>query len=337
MITLNETSLNNEPLPRVWELDAGTSDVDAICQWLESKSEVIDEIVDQDGALLLRGLHGLKTADDFQRVLDVLSPKLMEYIGGTSPRKVVSGNIVTATELPPEYSIPLHQEMSYTDNAPSRVVFFCQKPAESRGFTTIADMRKLTQSINDDVATRFEHGGIQLRRTLPADDAIDKKPGIAKPWSEVFNTTDRNEVDSIVAEKGWKTHWLDDGSVQLWQEVRPAKKRDSITNDEVWFNQAHIFAQATTLRWARKDQRNQQLERLEKAIEANPEMMDQVFHRDGNPIADDDVLHVFEVMESHEIPIALDVSDILLLNNTLVAHGRTSYSGERQLLAALIP
>lgn len=336
MITIKETYINDELLPRVWEAEDNSTTIDEVCQWLKSKKKKIDDIIDMDGALLLRGLNGIQSAEDFEKALSSISPSLMDYIGGTSPRKVISGKVVTATELPSDYSIPLHQEMSYTDSPPDRIAFFCLKPADQDGFTTIADMRKLTSSISKDVCQRFEEGGVQLRRTLPADDAIDKKPGIAKPWSEVFNTTDREEVNKLVSEKGWKTHWLADGSVQLWQEIRPAKKNHEKTHDNVWFNQAHIFAQATTLHWAKKDKREKQLSRLQQAITSNPDMMDQVFHKDGKPIADDDVLHLFEVMQNHEIPIALEPSDILLLNNTLISHGRTSYVGERSLLAALI-
>ena len=124
--------------------------------------------------------------------------------------------------------------------------------------------------------------------------------------------------------------------MQLWQELRPALRRYEKTADEVWFNQAHIFAPATTLRWTRDDGREEQYQRLKAALDEQPEMIDRVFHGGEREIGADEVLHVYDVLKRAEIPLRWERGDLLLLDNTLAAHGRTQFSGERQVLTALI-
>ena len=197
-------------------------------------------------------------------------------------------------------------------------------------------MRAITGRIDPAVRERWRAGGVQLRRTLPDEGGLDKKPGVPKSWSEVFATSERAEVERVAGERGWRADWLADGGVQLWQELRPALRTYEKTGDEVWFNQAHIFAPVTTLKWAFEDGRREQWDRLRQACEEHPEMLDRVFHRDEREIDDGDVLHVYDVLKRSEIPLRWQRGDLLLLDNTLVGHGRTSFEGPRGVLTALI-
>lgn len=338
MIRIEKTYINSTQLPVVWQVTAGNdASIDHICAWFCDQKSHVDRILDQDGALLLRGFRNIDSAEHFDRILSVVAPQLMDYVGGTSPRKVVHGKIMTATELPSSYSIPLHQEMSYTNNSPDRVAFFCLIPSLDGGHTNVGDMRKITQCIDSDVRERFiEKKGVQLRRTLPSIDAVDKKPGVPKPWTEVFNTTDRAEVQRVSEQRGWNVLWLKDDSVQLWQEIRAVTKVHERTGDEVWFNQVHIFSPAASLKWARQDKRDEQVARLEEARREHPEMLDQVFHGDGTVVDDDDALHVYDAFDHSAIPVCWQRGDILFLDNVLTAHGRTAFRGNRMVLAALI-
>jgi alpha-ketoglutarate-dependent taurine dioxygenase len=242
----------------------------------------------------------------------------MDYVGGTSPRHAVHGQIVTATDLPGDYTIPMHQEMSYTANPPDRVAFFCEIPATKGGATTVADAREVTRRIDPALRARFEEkGGVRLRRTLPGPNSAGDRPGVPKPWTEVFDTADAAAVERIAARKGWDITWLEDGSVQLWQEILPAMKTHPRTGETVWFNQAHIFAPEASLRWASRDGRREQWRRLSWAYAENPELVDHVFHGDGTQVSAAD-------------------ADLLLLDNILAVHGRSAFTGDRKVLAALI-
>jgi alpha-ketoglutarate-dependent taurine dioxygenase len=338
MISYQHAVENAQGLPHVWQVSKGAdASIDEVCAWLAVERPTIERDLRQHGAVLVRGLKALDSAQTFERFMGVLSPRLMDYVGGTSPRKTVHGKIMTATELPPDFSIPLHQEMSYTDNSPELIAFYCLSPAPQGGFTTVGDMRAITKRLDAGVRARFaEKKGVQLRRTLPSKASVHKKPGVSKPWTEVFNTEDREEAGRIAAQRGWRIGWLDDGSVQLWQEVRPPTKAHPVTGDEVWHNQVHIFSPAASVAWARKDGRHEEADRIEYALRHHPEMVDCVLHGTGEMVADEDVMHVFRVLDEAAIPVHWQRHDVLLLDNILAAHGRTAFRGPRQILTALV-
>ena len=100
---------------------------------------------------------------------------------------------MTTTDLPCNYSVPLHQEMAYADGAPDIVAFFCEVPAPVGGETTVGDMRRITRSIKPDVIERFEnHNGLQVRRSLAAANDQDPRK-TAAPRSS------RDSVGGVIA------------------------------------------------------------------------------------------------------------------------------------------
>lgn len=324
--------------PLVWRITRGQqADAATVRDWLAAQRHLYDTRLDQYGAVLIRGFAALHCATDFNTVLAAAGASLLDYVGGTSPRRTVCGRVMTATEVPADYSIPIHQEMSYTANPPERIAFFCVTPADAGGETTLADMREVTRRIDSGVLQRFrQKGGVQLRRNLPLPEHAALRPGVPKPWTEVFNTTERSVAESAAAMRGWATQWLDDGSLQLWQEVLPATRVHPRTGDDLWFNQLHIFSPIAALRWARNDGRHVLAERMEVALRDAPDRVDEVLHGDGTPIAAEDVLHVAEVLDACALPHAWQTGDVLMLDNLLAGHGRRQYSGPRSILAALI-
>ena len=338
MIRLETAKTGVDACPSFWQVSGGgEASLGDVCRWLADHREAIEEMLDYDGALHIRGLTALNSAAAFEAALGVLAPRLMDYVGGTSPRHAVHGQIVTATDLPENYTIPMHQEMSYTADPPDRVAFFCEMPSDKGGATTVADAREITRRIDPAVRARFEEkGGVRLRRTLPGPNIVDERPGVPKPWTEVFDTQDEAEVERIAAARGWEISWLEDGSVQLWQEILPAVKTHPRTGETVWFNQAHIFAPEASLRWAARDGRRDQLRRLARAYAENPELVDHIFHGDGAQVSAGDAEHLFDVFADAEIPVRWKRGDLLLLDNILAVHGRTAFEGERRVLAALV-
>jgi hypothetical protein len=338
MIAFEETRLNGQAVPLVWRITAGRdAGVADIREWLADHEELYNERLDRDGAVLIRGFEHLRSAEDFEAVLRMLRGELLDYVGGSSPRRVVHGRIMTATEAPPVYSIPLHQEMSYTAHAPERISFFCVTPASQGGETTVADMRTVTTRIGHDLIERFKRkGGLQLRRNLPLPDKAEGRPGVPKPWTDVFDTTDRDVADRTARARGWRTEWLADGSVQLWQEVLPATRVHPRTGEELWFNQIHIFDPAAAHAWALRDGRFEYASRLETALQTCPHLLDRIEHADGSPLDADDVAHVAEVMVAAETPVPWRSGDLLMLDNMLAGHGRRPYGGQRLVLTALL-
>ena len=323
-------------MPVIWNVARGqNASVEEICDVLGSNRSKIDAILYEHGGLLIHGFDHLRTAEDFERAILQVTPILRDYVGGTSPRVAVHGKILTATYVPPTWSIPLHQEMAYTRNPPDRITFFCERPATLGGHSTIGDMRIALDKINPTIRRKFDRLGLQLRRTLPSYQTLHLKPGVQKPWPEVFCVDERSAVESIVAAKGWRAKWLDGDTLQLWQDLLPAIRRHAMTGESLWCNQAHFFAPACMMAWAQEEGRIADYEAIARARASNPEMLDGIFFGNGAPVPDDDALHVYRVLREIERPIPLRRGDLLLLDNLILAHGRTAFVGDRSILVAL--
>lgn len=339
MIAIAERKPAQPGGPACWEVTNGRdAPLDEILDWLGGAAENLERTVLEAGGVCLRGFDGIATAVDFAAVMAVIAPELMDYVGGVSPRDPVHGKIMSATKMAPEMSVPLHQEMAYTDGFPVEIAFFCAHAPAEGGETTTGDMRLLTRAIDPAVRERFARkGGVQLRRTLPSPDSLHKKPGgVLKSWHEALGTDDRATAERVAAARGWRADWLEDGSMQLWQEIRPFAIRHPLTGDEIYFNHVHTLSPYCTLEWARYDGRVADAAATERAFVEAPQMLDRMFHADGSEISAEDALYLRNLHLRFTVPHRWMRGDVLLLDNILFAHGRCAFAGEREIQVALM-
>lgn len=303
--------------------------------WITQNRSLIDEQLASVGAVLIRGLTGIQDAATFHEASLVLFDILHDYVGGTSPRTAIHGKVMNATNIPNTWSIILHQEMAYTKNMPGKIAFFCERPAEVLASSTIGDMCAALSQIDPSIVQKANRLGMQLRRVLPDQKIVHKKPGIQKSWQESLSTTQKETATSIAVEKQWKAEWTADNSLVLWQDLVPALRRSSLSGSLAWCNQMHVFSPDCLLRWAQEDQRPADAAALQNAIQSDPELLDNMFYGNGDRVPSDEALHVFAVMRSIEMPVALYAHDILILDNIRFSHGRLPYRGDRKILVTL--
>lgn len=337
MIRFSESPLDAEPLPWLVRIVQGRdADLASVLAWAgEHRAPVLQRLT-AHGAVLLRGFHALDGAAPFNALLGVLAPELMDYVGGSAPRHAVLGKVMTATDLPPAYSLALHQEMAYTARSPQGIAFFCETPPDGGGQTTVADARVVTARLDPALRARFDAQGVRVCRALPSPAALSRKPGIPKAWPDVFGTSDPDEVRRIALSRGWDIEWLPDGSLQLLQELLPGFRSHVLTGERVWFNQAHYHTPECTLAWAERDARQQDAAQIRRALVEDPQLLDRSFHGDGSEVSSADAHHIWHTLMSAEVPVTWQAGDVLLLDNVLAMHGRRAFSGRRRILAALI-
>ncbi len=135
--------------------------------WSECFKEQISELykdfqngINEPVAVLLRGLP-IKTTKDFSRFVQALNFEFFLYQGGGGIRDKVDDFVLTGAGEPKEYSVELHNDMSYSINYPSKFIITCLKKSSFGGETAICNGRELTANLCADLKAKFERKGIR--------------------------------------------------------------------------------------------------------------------------------------------------------------------------------
>lgn len=295
-------------LPNVEDLD--------LVSWAASQREFLQPLLLRHGGLLFRNFR-ISGVGEFQQFVTVISGEPLEYMEQTSPRHKVHGNIYTSTEYPPQHRIFLHNENSYSSTWPQKIMFFCQTAPIEGGETPLADVRRVLLRIPEKTRERFERDGWMLVRNFGT--------GYGLSWQTAFQTEDRQEVNRHCEAHSIEFQWLSKDRLRLRQR-RPAIARHPITGERVWFNHATFFHVSTL----DSEMRDALLAEL-----SEEDLPYNTYYRDGSRI-EPEVLDVLrQAYESETIKFTWKEGDLLLLDNMLVAHGRSPFRGPRQIVVGM--
>jgi alpha-ketoglutarate-dependent taurine dioxygenase len=311
--------MNADPNWRPLELgpsDTGTdASADGLVEHLTRHGD-LEGLLAENKAVVFRGFQVAPGRLD--SVLDLLLPNRLAYVHGNSPRTKVGANVYTSTEYPPEYTISMHNEMSYAHAWPSRLAFYCETAPATGGATPVVDGVRWLEALDDEVREAFA-GGVRYTQNL--HDGY----GLGKSWQQTFETEDRDEVEKFLsgAEAEWQ--WKPDGGIRVAQ-VRRATTAHPVTGTEVWFNQADQWHVAGL-----GDETAATLARI-----LPPEELPQsVTFADGSPIPAEYVLQIRDRGLDSAVDVDWRQGDLLLIDNVLVGHGRRPFTGSRRVLVAM--
>jgi alpha-ketoglutarate-dependent taurine dioxygenase len=318
-------TLRHDNLVRTTTLESGAAlpllvcpnveDLDLIF-WAGTKRELIASWLLQHGGLLFRNFR-ISGVEGFQKFVTALSGDPLEYKEQTSPRHKVHGNIYTSTEYPPQHRIFLHNENSYSSSWPMKIMFFCVTAPESGGETPIADVRRVLTRIPEEIRTRFARDGWMLVRNFGT--------GYGLSWQTAFQTDDQDQVSRYCEAEGIQCEWLSRERLRIRQR-RPAITKHPITGELVWFNHAAFF-HISTLDSAMRNTLLAEL--LEQDLPYN------TYYSDGSSI-EPEVLDILrEAYQKETVAFRWQKDDLLLLDNMLAAHGRSSFEGPRQIVVGM--
>lgn len=322
--------------------EAANVPLDELLDWIEENTAWREEELHRTGAMLFRGFAAIRTAEDFAALAQRIAPEILDYAGGTTPRSLVTGKIVTSTDAPRHVVIGLHQEMSYLapspafpDPTPDKVMFFCATAPGGGGQTPIADMRAVYRKLPRELIDRFEQkGGLVLHRKLPTK----KKYGFEVTWSTAFGTTDCVEMEMIAKQNGWSMSWSKDDGLEISHQPSPITLTHRVTREKVWFNQAHLLHKSVapwTSAWLGPG-----LPQRLKARVLQPFIKGRFFyhstHADGSEISLSDLECIRHTLAEEMVLFDWQRGDVLLIDNKLVSHGRQPYQPPRTIYAALL-
>jgi len=332
MSGISKTFLNSNHFPLVIEPVNKNISLSAFHLLLKEENRSIKQELLKYGAILFRNFP-IDNANDFLGVIKGLNiGKFCDYVGGDSPRTKIVEGIYTSTEAPPSVKIGLHNELSYAQMYPSHILFYCDIPPVTKGETIIADARTIYQSIDDKVRQRFID-----KQLLYFSHYYGKSPLMKfiynhfkghKSWMDVFETSNKAEVEMRCKENGISWKWNHSDWIEISQ-LRPAVISHPKTGETVWFNQAHLFKftprqlgwwhyLAAQLLYSRKYMR-----------------LHEMYFGDGTDIPQEDLYHILDVLDAHTIYFPWQKGDLLLLDNILSMHGRATFTGKRRVLTSM--
>jgi alpha-ketoglutarate-dependent taurine dioxygenase len=276
----------------------------------------VDELLDRHGALVVRGLD-IGSADRDPLLARVL-PRRLDYVQGNSPRSKVQPGTYTSTEYPAEFTISMHNELSYAESWPARLAFHCVRAPASGGATMVADGADWLGRVPPDVRAAFA-GGVRYLQNLHDGS------GFGRSWQDTFETGDRHRVDAVLRGAAAEWEWRADGTLRI-SRLRPATRIHPRSGREVWFNQAdqwHVSALDP--------------ETAEALLELFGEdgLPQNATFADGSSIPAKHVSAVREAGLAAAVDVEWHAGDLLVLDNVAVAHGRRPFTGPRRVLVAM--
>jgi alpha-ketoglutarate-dependent taurine dioxygenase len=281
-----------------------------------SLSRCADRALSRVGALLFRGF-AVRSIAAFDHLVKALTPALLTYEFGSTPRSRVEGKIYTSTEYPAHQTIPQHNEQSYTSEWPLKIWFHCVTASPEGGSTPLSDSRAVYKRIDPRVRARFIDKQVMYVRNYGN--------GLDVPWQQVFGTDDRVQVERYCARAGILCEWKADGELRT-RQVCPAVAQHPRTGEWVWFNQAHLF----------------HVTNLEPVVQEgllsildDDELPRNAFYGDGTAIEPAALAEVRAAYQAETHSFAWQAGDVLLVDNMLVAHGRAPFRGPRKVVVAM--
>lgn len=303
----------NYPLPLV--INPIPEDLSLI-NWATNNKSLIDKFLLKHGGILFRGFNNF-SSEDLQNFISEVSGETLEYNERSSPRTQVKGNIYTSTEYPPTKDIPLHNENSYQKSFPARIFFFCETPSESGGETPIADCRRVLSNLETSLIEEFKSRKWSLVRNF--------NRGFGLTWQNVFQTNDKSKVEDYCRQNDVGFVWEENDILQTTAR-REAIHHHPETNEAIWFNHGvffHISSIEKGMRFA-----------LQEVFDDN-QLPSNTFWGDGQPFDDKTINLIRQAYANETVSFKWQKNDLLMLDNMLVAHGRSTFTGDRRILVGM--
>jgi alpha-ketoglutarate-dependent taurine dioxygenase len=284
--------------------------------WAENNREFIERKLLEHGALLFRGFN-VESISHFEQFACAISGQLLDYRERAAPRTEVGARVYTSTEYPADHSIPLHHEMSYSHNWPSKIWFYCAQPAQLGGSTPIADDREVFNLIDQKIKDRFMGKGVMYVRNYGE--------GLDLSWQEAFQTDKRSVVEEYCRQARTIFEWREGDRLRT-RQIRQVTVKHPKTGEMIWFNHAHLFHLSNLT----AEVRHALLSEFR-----DDEIPRNAFYGDGSPIESSILDEIRNVYDRSAVIFPWHLGDILMLDNFLVSHGRQPFVGPRNILVAM--
>jgi len=285
-----------------------------LAEWAAGSRDRIEEWLLQHGALLFRGFASDSVAE-FERFARTVTHQLYgDY--GDLPREEGSDRVYHSTPYPQDKMILFHNESSHLSRWPTRQMFYCVTAAQSGGETPIVDCREVYRQLDPDLAGRLRERKIMYIRNFT--DGLDVS------WQHFFRTEDRAVAERKCRDWSMELEWKPDGA--RTRQVCDAVVRHPRTGEMIFFNQIQLFHGACM---------DPEIRRSMVEIFDGRDLPRDLRYGDGSPMEDEVVAEISATYRRLSVAFPWRETDILLLDNMLVAHARNPYAGPRKIVVAM--
>jgi alpha-ketoglutarate-dependent taurine dioxygenase len=290
----------------------------ALREYLVDSRASVQRLLLQHGGILFRGFD-LDGSNDLKACAESAGAQPFDYIGGDSPRSRVGADVYTSTDYPPSEVISMHNEMSYLPKWPLRLFFFCAVPARSGGQTPLAHSADVLRALPSDIVAKFREKKINYIRNFHPSIRLGKS------WQATYLTHNRAEVEGIIAKQGSACHWSPSGALRVCTQCSAFTKHPQ-TGEEVWFNQAEQYHPSAL---------DPALRTMFEQMIGKGQLPHDCEYGDGHPMDESVLAQIRRVLNDCKLLFDWQRSDLLMVDNVLMMHGRESFKGNRKILAYL--
>jgi alpha-ketoglutarate-dependent taurine dioxygenase len=305
-------------LPLKINFQEGTSVADFV-SWMKANEAEVEKKLLQHGAILFRNT-GINDVPDFDQVIKDIAGTPLSYVDGFSPRTKLTSSTYTSTEYDADFDITMHNELSYSAKWPSKLFFSCMIPCETGGETTIADCRQILKGFRPQLLQELETKGVRYVRNLHAGG------GAGPSWQQTYETESKDDVEKFCTENNVEFIWKKDGGIKLTQ-LRPAIIEHPVTREKVWFNQVDQFHPSHL--------DPDIYEALMAMYETEEDMPMYGSFGDATEIGNEKIAEIRETVDRFIVKNRWEKGDLLLVDNILVCHGRSAYTGNRKIVVSM--
>lgn len=337
------SEIDGKPFPKLVECPDKNMSLEDAVAWVSKEQDRLKKECEDHGACLFRGFP-LKCDKDFDAFVSAFKGwKDLPYDESLSfaVRQCRTARVCTTNEGK-SGGLIFHHEQAQAPLFPSKVFFFCEKPAASGdgGQTGLSPswmlLRGLKEKYPDFVKKCAEHG---VKYSFTLSGKQDTSKGSGRSWRSYFSVQTEEQLEKRLKELGYTWEWQgkegsEDRLLNATTPVLSAVRTEA--GREVFFNQMMAtiancveFAAAGTDGGGYITGSGATQDALDKCLRFG----------DGSSVDLAVLQDAIKICESYAVDVEWEQGDVALIDNMTTMHARRTWSGPagtRLVLASLV-
>ena len=268
-------------------VEAGTRSI------LDLDPALVKPWVEQHGAVLLRSTS--TDVNTFVQLSDRFMARAMVH-GAVGRRQMTDDDTVQEVTAGTD-EVDLHAELAQSPRRPDLLWFFCARPADVGGETTVCDGVRVFAALQATTQARFLTTRVRSLTAVPAESLRRLYPGLT--YEQAVEAGQRQ------AAAGFSITMTPEGAVA-----------------------EYVTSAVTLTRWG-------QQRAFANAIFGPYPLRKQIGFEDGEPIPEGLLAEIKAVTAREMVCVRWQSGDVILIDNSRVLHGRRPFSGPRSILVRM--